>query len=204
MQAAVTHYRNVSDSLGFEMAHTTWLDSWANWNLGRWGKMVSNADESVDDALRRNDLFQLIMVTGGMGRAAWLVRDQAGEVERIHSRSLSFDFESQQVQFFHVFEWLASIYELMYEGEYEQGWAKYLELEPEMRKMPFSRLQMLRIVHRSVGTLLALHQHAANTSDRWAARVRLLTHQLRAENKQLKQERELLKKATAFFAKESS
>lgn len=182
VQTAVTHYRNVSDSLGFEMAHTTWLDSWANWNLGRWGTMVSNADESVDDALRRNDLFQLIMVTGGMGRAAWLVRDQVGEVERIHSRSLIFEFESQQVQFFHVFECLASIYEWMYQGEYEQGWAKYLELEPEMRKMPFSRLQMLRIVYRSVGTLLALHQHAANMGGRWAARVRLLTHQLRAEN----------------------
>ena len=182
VQAAVTHYRNVSDSLGFEMAHTTWLDSWANWNLGRWGKMVSSADESVDDALRRNDLFQLIMVTGGVGRAAWLARDQAGEVERIHSRSLNFDFESQQVQFFHIFEWLASIYELMYQGEYEQGWSKYLELEPEMRKMPFSRVQMLRIVHRSIGALLALHRHTESSSDRWVSRVRLLTHQLRAES----------------------
>ncbi|MGI9470610.1 MAG: serine/threonine-protein kinase PknK [Rubripirellula sp.] len=181
VQTAVTHYQNVSDSQGFEIAHTRWLDSWANWNLGRWTKMVSAADESVDDALRRNDLFQLVMATGGLSRGAWLVRDLVGEVDRIHSRALNFDLETKEVQLFHVFEWLASLQEMIYQGQYVEASERYQSLESELRKMPYSRLQMIRVIHRSIGTLIALHNLVATPSERLIARVQLFTHQLRQE-----------------------
>ena len=181
VQTAIGHYRCVSDSPGFETIYTSWLDIWANWNLGRWTDMVSVADEMVDNALRRNDLLQMVMVTGGFGRGAWLARDLVGEVDRIYRRSPSFDYQKKGTQLLHVFEWMASLHELIYQGDYTAGWKRYQDLAPTLRSMPQSRMQLIRVCQQSMGTLLALHNLNMNPSERWISRARLCTQQLRRE-----------------------
>jgi hypothetical protein len=181
VQTSIAHFEAVTDSNRFELAHTQWLDLWANWNLGRWSAMTRLSDSMFDDATRRNDLFQQLVTTGGFGGAAWLIRDKMDELTRVRAKHAELRCSSQQMEVFHVFDWITSIQSLLYGGEYAKAWSAYRLMEPNLRKMPYSRMQLIRVVGRSLGALAALHNLQVHDSGPWASRTRVLTHQLRQE-----------------------
>ena len=178
---SVEHYETSTDSNRFELAHTRWLDLWANWNLGRWSALTRLSDAMFDDATRRNDLFQQLVTTGGFGGAAWLVRDKIDELTRIRAKISDYHCNPRQTQVFHVFDWIASIQSSLYVGEYADAWSKYEQMEPKLRSMPYSRMQMIRVVGHSLGALAALHNVYVQGFQQWATRTRKLTARLRQE-----------------------
>ena len=121
VQKSIEHFEAVTDSNRFELAHTQWLDLWANWHLGRWDVLTRLSDSMFDDATRRSDLFQQLVTTGGFGGAAWLVRDKMEELTRIQTKHGEYFCEQKQTQMFHVFDWITSMQSLLYAGDYAAG-----------------------------------------------------------------------------------
>ncbi len=181
VRTSIEHYRAVSDSHGFETAHVGWLDLWTNWNLGRWDEMQRASDAMFQDSLRRNDLFQRIMTTGGFGGAAWLARDKADDLKRIQPGNAVSDCDGKPAQLLHVFDWIASIQALLYEGRFADAWTQYQSMEPSLRRMPFSKLQLVRVSGLTLGVLTSLHNLRQGYSRLWIQRARRLTRRLRRE-----------------------
>ncbi len=181
VQTSIQHFEAVTDSNRFELAHTQWLDLWANWHLGRWDVLTLLSDSMFDDATRRSDLFQQLVTTGGFGGAAWLVRDKMEDSMRIRAKHAEYFCEQKSTQMFHVFDWITSMQSLLYAGDYAEAWSEFRWMQPKLRHMPYSRMQLIRVVGRSLGALTALHNLYVHESDQWASRIRILTHQLRQE-----------------------
>lgn len=181
VRTAVDCYQAVSDSHGFELAHTRWLDLWANWNLGRWDLMRQVSDLMFEDATRRNDLFQQLITTGGFGAAAWLGQDKCDQLKLNRSNSARFISNQNQTQMFHVFEWISSLQCLIYEGDYAEAWSRYESMESRLRRAPFARIQLVRISRQSLGGLAVLHNLRQGYSTTWVRRARRLIGELRRE-----------------------
>jgi hypothetical protein len=181
VQTSLEYYQEVSDSRGFEVAHTRWLDLWANWNLGRWDAMQRVSDDMFEDATRRNDLFQQLVTSGGYGGAAWLAQDKIDELSRIRAANEEFDCNQNQTQMFHVFDWISSIQCLLYQGEFLEAWSRYKSMEPSLRRVPYSKMQLIRVTRQSLGALVALHNLTDTSPEPWISRTKRLTHQLRQE-----------------------
>ncbi len=177
---SVKHYAEVTDSNGFEMSHTRWLAVWAHWHLGSWSKMFDMADLMLEDAIRRNDLFQQLILCEGYGCSAWLARDRVAEWDRLatHRNEVAF---GRSTQLFHIFSWIASVHRAIYEGLFDTAWQHFKQMESEVRQLPYSKLQLLRVVQHSLGALTALHLFRREQSPRWARRVEKQIRRLRNE-----------------------
>jgi serine/threonine protein kinase len=181
VRTAVECYQAVSDSRGFELAHTRWLDLWADWNLGRWDLMQSSSDAMFEDATRRNDLFQQLITSGGFGAAAWLAQDKTDQLDRIRASNEKFVSNQNQTQVFHVFDWISSIQCLLYQAKYPEAWSQYESMVPRLRRVPFAKMQLIRVARQSLGGLVALHNANLAYSPTWIARARKLVGELRRE-----------------------
>jgi len=178
---SVYHYQQLADASGFERAHLLWVDIWSNWFLGKWTEMFDLADATVDDALRRSDLFQLVLATSGFGNAAWLGRNRTMEISQLKRRCADFMSESVGTNQFTVFESIAQMQACIYQGRCLEGWSLYQKLAGEFRKIPGSTVQLARVSTLAVGTLLAVHNYAIDPTAAWDRYVRSLTRQLRRE-----------------------
>ncbi len=180
VRLSIDQYNKLSDSSGFEIAHTRWIELWAHWHLGRWDALVRISDQMFDDAIRRNDLFQRLILTEGYGCSAWLARDRTTELDRIrqeHRGAIASPF----MQMFHVSDWITAVQRALYEGKFDQAWKRWRSLEPDLRKPPYSRLQLIRVIRGSLGLLAALHKLRGEESLRWRRRAGSLIRQLRRE-----------------------
>lgn len=180
-KTSICHYQNVVDASGFEIAHMLWIDIWSNWFVGNWSEMFEVADTIADDAMKRSDLFQLVLVTGGFGCGAWLGRDRTQEVSQLQERCADFTLDSREANLFKVFEYIAQIQKCIYEGKYLEGWGFYQRLAGGLRQFPRASVQLARVSALAVGTLLATHNYAIDLTDEWFAHVQSLTRQLRRE-----------------------
>lgn len=177
---SIKHYSETKGSRCFEIAHTQWLDVWASWHLGRWDSMIEINDQMVSDAIRRNDLFQRMLVTSGMGASAWLARDRTRELDNL----LEYDaglLTDQSMQMFHVFRWITATHRLIYDGKFELAWQVYRSLEAKLGRMPHRRLQMMRVIRQSLGALISLHMLNTSGSQKWIVETSKRTAQLRRE-----------------------
>jgi hypothetical protein len=180
VQLSVCQYRDSTYSSGFEIANTRWLTIWAYWNLGRWNSLCQTSDEMLDDATQRSDTYQRLMVSHGLGCAAWLARDRTRQWDRICRQDQDL-LSDESNQMFHLFGWIASLQRKMYGGEFAQAWNDWTRLQPQLGRLPFRRLQWVRVLGKSLGSLLALHRRAADPSPRWARQAATLIGQLRRE-----------------------
>ncbi len=180
VQSSIANYESVSDSRGFEIAHTQWIGVWAAWNLGRWDSVVQICDAMFDDAVRRNDAFQRLVVTSGYCCSAWLARDRTGELDRIRAEDDGLLID-ESLQMFHLFGWITSVQCLIYQGRFEDAWSVWKSLESKLNKLPYSKLQMIRVVRQSLGALVALHLLRREKSAKWTNPISRLVRQLRRE-----------------------
>jgi hypothetical protein len=139
------------------------------------------SDDMFEDATRRNDLFQQLVTSGGYGGAAWLAQDKIDELSRIRAANEEFDCNQNQTQMFHVFDWISSIQCLLYQGEFLEAWSRYKSMEPSLRRVPYSKMQLIRVTRQSLGALVALHNLTDTSPEPWISRTKRLTHQLRQE-----------------------
>ena len=180
-KTSIHHYQHVADASGFEIAHVLWVDIWSNWFLGNWTEMFEMADSMVDDALRRNDLFQVVLATGGFGNGAWLGRNRTQEVSQLKQRCADFMLEPVGANQFTVFESIAQMQGCIYEGKCLEGWELYQQLAGELRQGPGATLQLARVSTLAIGTLLAMHNYAIDLTAAWYCHVQSLILQLRRE-----------------------
>ncbi|MFK8110691.1 MAG: AAA family ATPase [Rubripirellula sp.] len=183
VESSIEHYDRVEDTFGFEKAHTLWPAIWANWHLGRWDELHQSADHLFIDAVRRNDLFQQLVSTGGYGSASWLARDEAAELKRLYqSMKLSL---GKQVQLLDIFAWIGWIQVHLYEGDFVKAWEIYQEYAAALGKMPFSSMQLIRVTKLSLGSIIALQNLSAQSSQEnasgWARQVLGFINRLRRE-----------------------
>ncbi len=182
VQTSLQHYQKAGNLLGFELAHTQWLDQWANWNLGRWRMMRATVNRALEDALRRNDLLQQVLTCSGLGAAAFLTSDQVDRLQRLQAANLEYDCEPGSTQLLHVFDWLASMQVLLYQGRFDEAWNRFESMEPELRRLPFSGIQLFRVTRAMLGAITALHQLTQDFSDTWRLRAQVRIDQLRNEH----------------------
>lgn len=181
VELCVQQYQQVGKSHGFEIAHTQWLDLWAKWNLGRWKPMRSIAERLLEDALRRNDLLQQLLTVSGFGGAAWLASDQVEAWQRLRLHELEADGSGQSIQVLQFFNWISSLQLLLYQGAFHEAWNCYEAVEPQLRRMPYSRIQLFRVCAIALGTLTALHNLSRDCSHSWRLRTQVRIDRLRRE-----------------------
>lgn len=181
VETAVKYYDRLTDTHGFEVAHTRWLDLWANWHLGRWDAMRQLGDRMFEDATRRDDLFQRVVAMGGYGVGTWLIRDRTDELQIVQRQTREMLGETEQVQLFHVFDWIASIQTMLYQGNYEQAWQTHQSFEPTMRRQPFRQLQMLRTAQSLLGATISWNRLVTEQSNHWVAPLESFVRSLRQE-----------------------
>ncbi len=182
VQRSVDLYRAVNDSNRFELAHTQWLDLWANWHLGQWQTMRRIGDAMFDDALHRNDLFQQLLATEGCGNGVWLSRDLVDAWRRVRKDNPKTNFEAKPSQIIDLFHWVAELQCLIYEGRFAEAWSCYQTLNHSLSRAPLSRLQIIRVTARMLGALVALHHVTTEGSEDWISRTQAITRQLRQES----------------------
>ncbi|TWT79812.1 Serine/threonine-protein kinase PrkC [Planctomycetes bacterium CA13] len=181
LETCLQHYRAPSDPLSFEILHTRWFQPWALWHTGRWHQMVEASSEMQDDAKQRNDLLEWLMVSGAMGASAWLVRDQASECSRIRDENAKSLQSNPNVQAFDFTEWIAKIHLKLYQGDFESGWDEFKILAPQLKKLPFSRFQLWRVLTASLGALLCLHLLKTTSDEKWSKLAKKHIEQLKRE-----------------------
>lgn len=158
-----------------------WLDLWSNWFLGNWSKMFEITGSMSDDALRRSDLFQVALMIGGFGRAAWLGTDRIDDVPQLQERCKDFTSHCKVANPFTVFDQLAQMQECIYQQRFSEGWRVYQQLDAGLREFPRGTVQLARVSALAVGTLLAIHMYAEEQDDDWLKRIRSMTGDLRRE-----------------------
>ncbi len=179
VQTSIENYQAQPDPIGFEIAHTQWLQTWAFWHLGHWNWMFQTCDEILDDAVRRNDQFERLVVTQAYGCCAWLGRDRTSELDslgRSEGRS-----GKQPMQLLDLFGQIGSLQYMIYEGRYDEAWHGWEVLDSEVNRMPYRKMQFLRIVRYSLGTLISLHKLDGIDRETVSRRISGLVGRLRGE-----------------------
>ncbi len=181
VQASVKFYQESSDRFGFEIAQTIWLELWANWQLGQWRQLHESSLALHADAAERNDGFQQLIASGGYAAAGWLVADQVDRLQRIQSAQANIDMQGKQLQWPMIFQWAGLTQRLLYEGRYVDAWDQWQWIKPKLRRLPFSTVQLARVMHLQLGVVIALHQLGRRYSEPLILRSGLLIDQLRRE-----------------------
>ncbi|TWU45773.1 Serine/threonine-protein kinase PrkC [Novipirellula aureliae] len=165
LEICMQHYRSQTKPVRFEIAHTRWQESWALWNLGRWSSMLKLSAELEEDAKQRNDLFEWMSFSGGLGASAWLARDQVKECEQIRKENAKTVASNVGIQLFDFAEWLASIHLQVYLGHFDSAWDTFRSMERDLKRLPFSRVQLIRASVSLTGALICLHRLRENARD---------------------------------------
>ena len=180
-QTSCRMFQHLAGASGFEVAHMLWIEVWSRWFLGNWAELFEKTANASDDALRRSDFFQLALMAGGFGRGAWLGRHRTGDAAELQKRYQEFTLNSGPSSPFAVFDVVARIQECIYEKNFLDGWKIYQRLDSGLLGVSGGGVQLVRIAALTVGTLVALHQHAQTQDGLWIKRIRSMIRALRRE-----------------------
>ncbi|MEM1068809.1 MAG: AAA family ATPase [Planctomycetota bacterium] len=181
VDSAVKHFQETDDASSFEIADTRWIDLWAKWNLGQWAEMQRLGDRMLDDAIRRDDLFQRIVALGGWGVGAWLVRDRLADIEYQRRQAEEVLGQTERPQLFQGFDSIARIQTLLYQGKYDEAWSAQQTLNDQLRLPPFKGLQMFRVASQVSSGILCLHMQSRGEGNGWSVRIDRIIQKLRSE-----------------------
>ena len=182
LRLAVEAYQSFSSDSSFELAHTQWMGLWSNWHLGRWQKLMIEGESMIADATKRGDLYMQMLTTGGFGAASWLAGDRVDQLQHAMLANEQSEFDNRQMEFFQFFQWMAEIQFACYQGDFKSAWKTFRSSEPALCRYPFRKIQMIRIVRASFGSLIALHCMMDGDASLWSRQVKSRTRQLRQEN----------------------
>ncbi|MGB7329638.1 MAG: hypothetical protein WBD31_32490, partial [Rubripirellula sp.] len=180
LASCVENYRSIEPSCSFEILHVQWTGLWANWNQGRWDQMTSSSDEMFETAVRRNHNFGKQITLTALGGNAWLVRDHDSELDSLRSQLDNSD-ESSPDDLLGLLDRIGRIYSAIYRGDDRRAWGLHTELQLQTIRLPFAKMQFMRIICQSLGALIGLHCHTTNPSPDWVKRIRRETSKLRSE-----------------------
>lgn len=144
--------------------------------------MRSTVNRELDDAQRRNDLLQQILTCSGLGAAALLTSDQPHRLQSLQASNLEFDRDPDSTQLLHVFDWIAAMQLLLYQGRFDEAWSRFESMEAALQRLPFSGIQLFRVTRELLGAITALHHLSQDFRDIWRLRVQLRIDQLRHEH----------------------
>ena len=187
LEICMQHYRSQAKPVRFEIAHTRWQESWALWNLGRWTSMIELSSELQESAKHRNDLFEWMSFSGGLGASAWLALDQVKECERIRKENAETVASNVGIQIFDFAEWLASTHLQIYLGQFDRAWDVFRSLERDLNRLPFSKVQLVRSSISVTGALICLHRLRESTRNQTVDQAQIRTTRKYLRN--LKRER---------------
>lgn len=174
-------YEQSSDPRGFEIAHSKWVHLWAMWHLGQWRQLSRSGSDLYSDAVSRDDRFQQQIACTGFSAGAWLALDDLSMLDKIQHEHYQTAGNRNQLQLFDVLNWAGLTLRKIYGGKYDEAWEGYEKIKLQLRRMPFSSLQMVRVMSRQLAVVVALHQLNLNFTEQGYLRTDLLVRQLRAE-----------------------
>ena len=181
VQRSAQLYHAVNDPLGFELAHTEWLGLWADWHLGRWGRLSQNSSTMMTDSVQRNDHFLAVLTCGGFGAGAWLADDRVDECRRLCESDQQDGCGPSIPQFVQVLKQLSVCLCLIYENRTDEAWNHLRSMERTFRRTPYEHLQLVRVSRHLLGVITCMHKTHESPSRRWIRRSRSCIRDLRSE-----------------------
>lgn len=146
-----------SHSNSFEIAFTRFPQLWAMFQTGQLGSMAQPAEELVGDASFQRNSFGRLIATGGLGAAAWLLRDDLETLQQLCAGPLAVDPRGE-LQLIELFHWLTEMQCLSYEGRWDAALESLRATEHRVKRWPGRRIQILRIVGHCFAVLPALQK----------------------------------------------
>ncbi len=171
VRMSVNEYEAVEKRHRFEKAHTRWLEVWASWHLGDWRNIRAIAGDMLQDAQQRNDLTGMLLFTSGLTASSLLADDRLEDLRLWQQRNEELTRQSTGTQFVHFLQWLSKSQHDLYVGKFADAWHGYRTLQRRLRYSPLSRVQVVRVMTQSFGTLTALHLAQSLTSGSLAGPV---------------------------------
>lgn len=154
--ASIECYEQTRCSHRFEVAHVQWVGLWADWITGQWQRMSSRSESMFDEAIRRNDLFQQQMCTGGLGGNALLVRGRLNELKTLREKNAS-AVVMKPGEVVHFMHGLGMTQQAIYEADFQTAWQRQISCELDLSRLPLKSMQIFRVLSLATGALIGLH-----------------------------------------------
>ena len=188
LEMALESYEKSPMSCQFEKAHTRWMELWSTWHQGRWGQLTLSGRSMLNEANQRGDLFLLRMTCSAFGIGIWLIDDDFDEYDRVTQQIFGTDRPKNsngrsEVQMIVVLEWISQLCRLLYEGDVQAAWDRYMEVQRPFRSSPFAKIYLFRVTMESFHGLLAIHLYSQTRHPEWRQQVKTSIAQLRAEQR---------------------
>ena len=157
VRMSVNEYESVDYRHRFEKAHTRWLEVWATWFLGEWQTMQAVTGEMLEDAQQRNDWNGTFLFSSGLAESAFLADDRLEDLKHWQHQNDTIAKKFGGTQLIHFFQWLGNINLHLYRGQLSDAWQLNRSFQRLLKYSPVSRIQLVRVLTESAGTLTALH-----------------------------------------------
>ena len=157
VDASVRNYRGNSEPLRFEVSHTRWMRMWADWHLGRWDSMRSDAAEMVEDAQRRNDSYQQFVATSGYSGNAFLISGRTADLERFTHENCSIAADVGEFEFVDFFRRLQLVQFSLFIGDFEDSGTQVLAMKRALQKSLIRRVGLVQTAVEFTTALVSLH-----------------------------------------------
>ena len=180
-QQSVEHYRTSTNTFDFDITHTQWLGLWALWHLGKWRELRQQCLSMHEIGVRRNDGFQQFTAAAGYCSSAWLMQDEMDVLQRIEIANKKTIVSWEQFQVVDAIQGIGLTLRHIYQSRYDKAWHEHLCIKPNIRRTPFSKIQLLRVIHKKLGSIIALHQLSCRYSEPLVVRAKVTIADLRKE-----------------------
>ncbi|MEO1615999.1 MAG: serine/threonine-protein kinase [Planctomycetota bacterium] len=145
-----------------EPGHVRWVQLWADWQLGNWAEMKFAAYELVDDAKRRSDRYQQLVMTSGLAGNAFLI---GGDLDRL--KSLNEENESRfpataGLEPAEFMCWVQRVQQAIYQSDYSTATTLIREMRSRVRSSLIGRVALTRVVVDQLTALVGLHVNEAD------------------------------------------
>ncbi|WP_158222539.1 protein kinase domain-containing protein [Rhodopirellula sp. MGV] len=158
VDSCIADFGNDLKRLRFESTHTRWLKLWADWQLGNWDSLRTNANDMAEDADRRNDNYQRFVATSGFSGNGFLVDGNLARLSQLGSDSYRIVSDTGSTELKHLFQWIHSTQVHLYEGNYLAASQVVRKMRRELGRSPIRRISLLQIVADYLLCLSSLHQ----------------------------------------------
>ncbi len=181
VQDGIEFYGRSPDIVGFEILRTQMLGLWALWHVGQWRELRELTAALYKDGVRRSDGTQQFIASNGYCASAWLIADEVNTLKQIEASNLNAIPRWEQFQFADVYHWAGQTQRRIYQARYDEAWDEYQRIRPKLKKMPFSSIQMVRVMQKQLCGILSLQQLRCHYSERLLVRAKLAIRELRKE-----------------------
>ncbi|MCD0461282.1 protein kinase domain-containing protein [Roseiconus lacunae] len=168
VDCCMTDFGNDLRRLSFESTHTRWLKLWADWHLGQWDSLRSNANDMAEDADRRNDNYQRFVATSGFAGNGFLVNNNLQRLKQFGGDNCRIVSDTGNTELLHLFQWIHQAQVGLYEGRFGEASKIVRMMRRKLGQTPIRRITILQVVADYLLCLTSLHQRQHHLSIREA------------------------------------